>query len=59
MKVIDYKIIEVDDNDELEEKVKKLLQKGWQPLGGPFCGNYFEDGIEEAYIGQAMVKTEE
>lgn len=60
-KIIDYKIIEEEYNDNLEEKVKEAILKGWEPLGGPFSGNYFDDEgeVEEAYIGQAMVRYEE
>lgn len=47
-KIIDYKVIDSNDIDDLQVAVKNDIDKGWQPLGG------ISDG--SAVFAQVMVK---
>ena len=49
-KIIDYKIISVQNVDSMQWSVREDINKGWQPLGGPF--------IRALGTYQAMVKYE-
>ena len=48
-RVSDYCVL-VERAGEMNEKVKKMMKDGWQPLGGPSSERFF--------IVQAMVKLE-
>lgn len=51
MKVIDYQIIWSGQLSDLQDEVKELLKRGWQPQGGIFA-------IEQCAFYQAMVLME-
>lgn len=44
-----YLILEANDFEHMTRQVNKLMEDGWEPLGGPFA---WMDG----YLGQAMVQ---
>lgn len=55
-KIVDYDIISVDWRSSIEEKVKKAIIDGWEPLGG-ICVIVRPYGNGNEYF-QAMVKKE-
>lgn len=55
MKIVDYKVVrEVKrvSRDELEKRIKALLEEGWQPFYGPFTD-------KQGHECQPMVRYEE
>jgi hypothetical protein len=51
----DYKILVAIDVPGLEDKVKELLAKGWEPLGGVAVKPF--DTMHGRCLYQAMVKN--
>ena len=67
--IVEYILIEGDDNKELSIRIRNLLSDDWQPFGSPFfrptddkstSGTGIEEGIRflrrNGYICQAVVK---
>lgn len=52
--IINYTIVVAEGVDDLESQVNDLIEKGWQPLGGPFPG-----GKDMGWLLQALVKFQE
>lgn len=48
MKVVEYKLVQNDENSNLSQNVKLHLEEGWQPYGGPVSIGQI--------VAQAMVK---
>jgi hypothetical protein len=50
-KVVDYRIVWAELRSDIEDKVRFLMESGWQPLGGVAL-----DGKPNGVFYQAMVK---
>lgn len=48
-----YEIVESTDKGALAEEIEKMLNDGWEVLGGPFCRPYVSP--ESCFYCQGMV----
>ena len=55
MKITDYRIVQKQDIEELEDTVAKLIKDGWHPVGGMSIQPL---GEGEALYFQAMVEAD-
>lgn len=53
--ITDYKLLEVPNNRELQQEVKRFIGEGWEPFGSPVVSS--EDEVQITYA-QAIVKRE-
>lgn len=51
-KIVDYKIVTSEDAKSFETEVHKLLQAGWEPIGG-VCST--AKGLHKVEYNQAMI----
>lgn len=56
-KIIEYRILEADSAERLEGELVRVMNLGWQPLGG--VSTRFRNQYVAASLIQAMVKYEE
>ncbi len=61
MKIIDYKVLEAGDGDDLSREAQQAIQEGWQPFGSlsttPPAET--ENYSTKFWYAQAVVKYEE
>lgn len=55
----DYKIVEAEGYDILEDAVKELMSEGWEPLGGITSPAKTASRSRHRRVAQALVRTEE
>lgn len=55
-KVAEYKTATAEDGKALDEKVKKLIQDGFQPYGNPYTVTLVQTAGTYDVVCQAMVK---
>jgi hypothetical protein len=58
MRVIGYKLV-MHHADSVEDEVRALLEKGWQPLGGPVISPAAPHSEQSDEVYQAMVLYED
>jgi hypothetical protein len=58
MKVIGYKLV-MHHVEKVEDEVRVLLEKGWQPLGGPVISPAAPHSEQSDEVYQAMVLYED
>jgi hypothetical protein len=53
---MEYAIVGSADAHEVAENVQKLIEKGWEPLGGVSCGLSENEDYRYVMFAQAMIK---